>query len=231
MEERPKSLLDQVRDAIRLKHYSMRTEQSYVTWIKHYIFFHSKRHPNDMGAAEIEAFLTNLAVQQQVASSTQNQALSALLFLYRDVLKTPLSRPIDAMRARKSKRLPTVLTKDEVLQVIGVLSGGHELMAKLLYGSGLRLMECVRLRVKDLDLDQHQLIVRDGKGMEDRMTMLPSSLVTPLQVHLQRVKRIHTWDLVTISIKTRSLTITLRDYTNREGYHGHHSSADDWGSA
>jgi integron integrase len=195
MEERPKRLLHQVRDAIRLKHYSIRTEQSYVTWIKRYIFFHGKRHPNEMGAAEIEVFLTHLAVQQQVASSTQNQALSALLFLYRDVLKTPLGRPIDAMRARKSKRLPTVLTKDEALQVMGVLSGGHELMAKLLYGSGLRLMECVRLRVKDLDFDQHQLIVREGKGMEDRMTMLPGSLVTPLQAHLQRVKRIHTLDL------------------------------------
>jgi integron integrase len=195
MEKRPRRLLDQVRDAIRLKHYSIRTEQSYVTWIKRYIFFHNKRHPNEMGAAEIEAFLTHLAVQQQVASSTQNQALSALLFLYRDVLKMPLDRPIDAMRARKPKRLPTVLTKDEVLQVMGVLSDGYALMAKLLYGSGLRLMECVRLRIKDLDFDQHQLIVRDGKGMEDRMTMLPGSLVAPLQAHLRHIKRIHARDL------------------------------------
>jgi site-specific recombinase XerD len=183
MEERPKRLLDQVRDAIRLKHYSIRTAQSYVTWIKRDIFFHGTRHPHAMGAAEIEAFLTHLAVHQHMASSTQNQALSALMFLSRDVLKTPLSRPIAARRARQSKRLPTVLTKDEVLQVMGVLSGGHELMAKLLSGSGLRLMEGVRLRVKDLDCGQHQRIVRDGQGMEDRMTMLPGNLVMPLQAH------------------------------------------------
>jgi integron integrase len=195
MERRPKRLLDQVRDAIRLKHYSMRTEQSYVTWIKRYIFFHNKRHPKEMGAAEIEAFLTHLAVQQKVASSTQNQALSALLFLYRDVLKLPLKRPIDAIRARKPKRLPTVLTKDEALLVMGLLSDEYELMAKLLYGSGLRLMECVRLRVKDLDFDQHQLIVRHGKGLEDRITMLPGSLIMPLQAHLRHVKRMHTQDL------------------------------------
>ncbi len=154
MEQRPKKLLDHVRDAIRLKHYSLHTEHAYVTWIKRYIFFHDKRHPKDMGAAEIEAFLTHLAVQQKVAASTQNQALSALLFLYRDVLRHPLDGPIDAIRARKPKRVPTVLTKEETLQVIGTLSGTYALMAKLLYGTGMRLMECLRLRVKDLDFAQ-----------------------------------------------------------------------------
>jgi integrase len=183
MEPRPKKLLDRVRDAIRLKHYSLHTEHAYVTWIKRYIFFHDKRHPKDMGAAHIEAFLTHLAVQQKVAASTQNQALSALLFLYRDVLRQPLDGPIDAIRARKPKRLPTVLTKEEVLQVIGALSGTYELMAKVLYGTGLRLMECLRLRVTDLDFAQRQIVVRDGTVMEDRVTMLPASLVGPLQEH------------------------------------------------
>jgi site-specific recombinase XerD len=151
MEQRPKKLLERVRDTIRIKHYAIHTEQSYVTWIKRYIFFHDKRRPNQMGSTEIEAFLTHLAVEQKVAASTQNQALSALLFLYRDVLKQPLDRPIDAMRAKKPKRLPTVLTKEEALTVLGRLSGTHQIMAKLLYGSGLRLMECLRLRVKDIN--------------------------------------------------------------------------------
>jgi integron integrase len=195
MEHRPKRLLDQVRDAIRLKHYSIRTEESYVTWIKRYILFHNKRHPKEMTSAEIEAFLTHLAVQQNVAASTQNQALSALLFLYRDVLKTPLDIPIDAIRAKKPKRLPTVLTKEETLRVIARLSGTQRLMAKLLYGGGLRLMECLRLRVKDLDFAQHQIIVRDGNGMEDRLTTLPDSLIGPLQEHLSHVKHLHAQDV------------------------------------
>jgi integron integrase len=195
MAKRPKELLDQVRDAIRLKDYSLHTEQSYVTWIKRYIFFHDKRHPKDMGSPEIEAFLTHLAVHQQVAASTQNQALSALLFVYRDVLRQPLDRSIDATRARKPKRLPTVLTKEEAMRVIGYISGPYELMAKRLYGTGLRLMECLQLRVKDIDFSQHQIVVRDGKGMEDRVTMLPTSLVVPLQEHLAGVKRLHAQDL------------------------------------
>ena len=148
-----------------------------------------------MGGAEIEAFLTHLAVHQKVAASTQNQALSALLFLYRDVLTQPVDRPIDAIRARKPKRVPTVLTKEEVLQVIGALSGTYELMAKLLYGTGLRLMECLRLRVKDIVFAQQQIVVRDGKGMKDRITMLPASLVVPLQEHLAHVKHLHAQDL------------------------------------
>jgi integron integrase len=194
MEPTPKKLLDQVRDALRLKHYSIRTEDSYVNWIRRYILFHNKRHPNEMGASEVEAFLTHLAVNESVAASTQNQALSALLFLYREVLKKDLG-PIDALRARKPKRLPTVLTKEEVHRVLGHLSGTHQLMAKLLYGSGLRLMECVRLRVKDIDFAQRAIIVRDGKGQEDRVTMLPESLIAPLQEYLQRVKRLHEEDL------------------------------------
>lgn len=195
MEQRPKKLLDRVRDAIRRKHYSIRTEEAYVHWIKRYILFHDKRHPREMGTSEIEAFLTRLAVEQNVAASTQNQALSALLFLYREVLQLDLDRSIDAVRAKRPKRLPTVLTKEETRKVLECLSGTHQLMAKLLYGSGLRLMECMRLRVKDIDFAQRQIIIRDGKGMKDRVTMLPDSLVVPLREHLQRVKRIHEQDL------------------------------------
>ena len=148
-----------------------------------------------MGSPEIEAFLTHLAVKENVAASTQNQALAALLFLYREVLNKDLDGPIDAMRAKRPKRLPTVLTKEEVSKVIGFLSGTNQLMVKLLYGSGLRLMECVRLRVKDVDFAQRQIIVRDGKGMKDRVTMLPDVLIPPLQEHLRHVKRIHDDDL------------------------------------
>jgi integron integrase len=194
IEPTSKKLLDRVRDAIRLKHYSIRTEQSYVNWIKRYIFFHNVRHPDQMGAAEVEAFLTHLAVNENVAASTQNQALSALLFLYREVLKKDLG-PIDALRAKKPKRMPTVLTKEEVRRVLGELSGTHQLTAKLLYGSGLRLMECLRLRVKDLDFARCQILVRDGKGEKDRVTMLPQSVVVPLQDHLRSVKRTHEEDL------------------------------------
>jgi integron integrase len=195
MESRPKKLLDQVREAIQRKHYSPRTEKSYVAWIKRFIFFHGKRHPQEMGSAEVKAFLTHLAVHDHVAASTQNQALSALLFLYREVLYKDLDFPIDSVRAEKPKRLPTVLTKEEVHKVIERMSGTYQLMAKLLYGSGLRLMECVQLRVKDLDFAQHQIIVRDGKGMKDRVTILPDSLIAPLQDHLARVKRLHEQDL------------------------------------
>ena len=194
MEPKPKKLLDQVRDAIRRKHYSIRTEQAYVNWIRRYIFFHSVRHPAEMGAPEIEAFLTHLAVEEKVAASTRNQALSALLFLYREVLHQDPG-PIDALRAGKPKRLPTVLTRGEVRQTFAHLSGAYLLMAKLLYGSGLRLMECLRLRVKDLDFARRAIIVRDGKGEKDRVTILPESLVAPLQDHLRGVKRLHEEDL------------------------------------
>ncbi len=206
MEPKPKKLLDQVRDAIRVKHYSIRTEDSYVNWIRRYILFHNKRHPNEMGAAEVEAFLTHLAVEQRVAASTQNQALSALLFLYREVLNKDLG-PIDALRARKPKRLPTVLTKEEVHRLFQHLSGTSLLMAQLLYGSGLRLMECVRLRVQDLDFDYLTITVRDGKGQEDRVTMLPDSLITPLQEHLQHVKCLHDQDLAKDTALSTSPTL------------------------
>ncbi|MEW6567095.1 MAG: integron integrase [Chloroflexota bacterium] len=189
-----KKLLDQVRDAIRLKHYSIRTEESYVAWIKRFIFFHNKRHPLEMGTAEIEAFLTHLAVDLKVSSSTQNQALSALLFLYRHVLDHDVDFPLQAVRARRPHHLPTVLTRDEVAQLLGCLSGTHQLMAKLLYGSGLRLMECLRLRVKDLDFQLRQLTIRDGKGLKDRVTMLPEGLIPALHEHLLRVYLLHRAD-------------------------------------
>jgi integron integrase len=194
MEQRPKRLLDQVRDAVRLKHYSIRTEEAYINWVKRYIVFHNKRHPAEMGAPEIEAFLTHLAVKETVAASTQNQAFSALLFLYREVLHQDLG-PIDALRAKRPRRLPTVLTREETLRLIGCLSGTHQLMAKLLYGSGLRLMDCLRLRVKDLDFERRAIIVREGKGGQDRVTVLPDSLMPALQEHLQRVKALHDHDL------------------------------------
>jgi len=193
-EHRPKKLLDQVRDAIRLKHYSYRTEQAYVGWIKRYICFHDVRHPSEKGAPEVEAFLTHVAVKENVAASTQNQALSALLFLYREVLHQDLS-PVDALRAKRPKRLPTVLTKDETLRLVGCLSITHQLMAKLIHGSGVRLMECLRLRVKDLEFDRQALIVRDGKGAQDWVTVLPDSLIPLLKEHLQRVNALHKQDL------------------------------------
>jgi integron integrase len=194
MEPTDRKLLDRVRDALRLKHYSIRTEEAYVNWIKRYIYFHNVRHPAEMGASEVQAFLTHLAVKENVAASTQNQALSALLFLYRQVLNQDLG-PIDALRAKKPKRLPTVLTRDEVHRVFAHLSGVNLLMARLLYGSGLRLMECLRLRVKDLDFDYRTITVRDGKGEQDRVTILPESLIVPLQDHLRIVKRTHEEDL------------------------------------
>ena len=191
----PRKLLDQVRDTIRLKHYSYRTEQTYVQWIRRFILFHNKRHPQEMGVTEIEAFLTFLAVQEQVCASTQNQALSALLFLYRSVLRQPLDDSIDAVRAKRSRYLPTVLTPEEVNQILSRLSGVYQLFIQLLYGSGLRLSEGLRLRIKDLDFAQRQIVVRDTKGNESRVTMLPNRIVEPLSQHLERVKRLHHLDL------------------------------------
>lgn len=194
MDSRPRKLLDQVRDAIRLKHYSYRTEQTYVGWIRRYIIFHDKKHPKEMGTAEIEAFLTYLAVDGRVAASTQNQALSALLFLYRHVLHQELGQ-LEAVRAKRSKYLPTVLTKAEVRSVLQQVSGVPGLVIKVLYGSGLRLNEGLGLRIKDLDFAQRQIVVRNAKGHESRVTMLPESLVEPLQAHLRKVKRLHQLDL------------------------------------
>ena len=195
METRPRKLLDQVRDVIRLKHYSYRTEQSYVYWSRRYILFHNKQHPKDMGVPEIEAFLTHLAVSEKVAASTQNQALSALLFLYQSVLKLPLDDSVNAVRAKRSKYLPTVLSKTEVRAVLQETSGVFQLLLKLLYGSGLRLNEGLRLRVKDLDFAHRQIVVRDVKGNESRVTMLPESLIELLQHHLKKAKQLHQQDL------------------------------------
>jgi integron integrase len=186
MQQQPVKLLDRVRHAVRLKHYSTSTEKAYVSWARRYILFHNKRHPQEMGAAEIEAFLTHLAVDGKVAASTQNQALNALLFLYREVLRIELEDSIMPTYAQRRKNLPTVLTREQALQVISHLSGAHRLIARILYGSGLRLMECLRLRVKDLDFGQHQIIVRDGKGAKDRITPLPDAVVPLLKQHLKQ---------------------------------------------
>ena len=192
---KPKKLFDQLRDTIRLKHYSYSTEKTYVHWARCYILYHNKRHPAEMGAAEIEAFLTYLAKEGYVSSSTQNQALNALLFLYRNVLQIDLPVPLHALRAKRSEHLPTVLSKDEVASVLAGMQGLHQLMAKLLYGCGLRLMECLRLRVKDIDFEQSQIIVREGKGEKDRATMLPASLIQPLKNQITFVKNQHERDL------------------------------------
>ena len=195
MRNPPMNLLDRVRQSIRLKNYSIRTEQAYVSWVRRFILFHDKRHPRQMGSAEVERFLSHLAVERNVSASTQNQALSALLFLYREVLKKELEYPIDSIRAKRPKRLPTVMTKQEVRNVIGRMTGKNQVMAKLLYGSGLRLMECVRLRVQDLDFGQRQIIVREGKGGKDRATVLPDSLIDLLKRHLRHVKLVHEDDI------------------------------------
>ena len=188
-------LLDQVREVIRLKHYSIRTEEAYVHWIKRFIFFNGKRHPREMGAPEIESFLTDLAVRGQVAASTQNQALNALVFLYQQILHLKVGE-FEAVRAKKPNHLPVVLTKSEVQRVFAATKPGTlSLMVRLLYGTGMRLMECVRLRVKDVLLEQNQLLVRDGKGFKDRVTMLPMSLKSDLERHLARVKLLHEQDL------------------------------------
>ena len=193
-QNKPK-LLDQVRDVIRRKHFSIRTEQVYVDWIRRFILFHDKRHPREMAEAEVTQFLTHLAREARVAASTQNQALSALLFLYKQVLKQEIGWLEGVERAKRPARLPVVLTRDEVHTLFAQLHGFHRLMAGLLYGSGLRLMECVRLRVKDVDLGYLRITVRDGKGGKDRITMLPVNLAKSLERHLQKVKAQHEEDL------------------------------------
>lgn len=187
-------LLDDVRNCLRLKHYSLRTERAYVDWIKRYIWFHGKQHPKVLGPKHVEAFLTDLAVSRNVAAATQNQALSALLFLYREVLGVDLPWLDDVTRAKKPQRLPVVLTQTEVQRVLAQLDGTHGLIARLLYGSGMRLMEGARLRVKDLDFERHEIIVRDGKGGKDRVTMLPASLVSSFRDHLSQVRVLYEQD-------------------------------------
>jgi len=193
--QKGKKLLDQLRDALRTKHYSYRTEQTYMDWCKRYIIYHNKRHPAQMGVPEIQAFITHLATDRNMAASSQNQALSAILFLYRYVLLREIDFPTNLIRAKKPERLPTVLTKAEALSIIGRMNGISRLMVQLLFGSGLRLMECLRLRVKDIDFSNRQIIVRDGKGENDRSVPLPESVVFDLQTHIQKVKDLHEQDL------------------------------------
>jgi len=195
IEPLPRKLLDRVRDQVRIKNYSCRTEETYVQWIRRYIAFHNKRDPSEMGGDEVNAFLTHLTVTEKVAASTQNQALSAILFLYWQVLQQELDLNVDAVRAKCPHYLPTILTVDEVLAVISKVSGIYQIIVKLLYGSGLRLTEALQLRIKDIDFAQNQIIVRDGKGIERRVTMLPTCTVELLKVNLQQVEHIHQQDL------------------------------------
>jgi integron integrase len=188
-------LLDQVREAIRRRYYSRRTEEAYVHWIKRFIYFSGRRHPRELGEAGVTAFLNHLALERKVAAGTQNQALSALLFLYKQVLQMELAWLDGIERATRLPRLPAVLTRAEVAQVLGQLQGTRWLIASLLYGSGLRVLECLRLRVKDVDFSYGQILVRDGKGDKDRVTMLPGKLAAPLRAHLDRVRRLHLRDL------------------------------------
>ncbi|GMW07612.1 MAG: integron integrase [Gammaproteobacteria bacterium] len=190
MQPKPR-LLDQVRDRLRVLHYSYRTEQAYLAWIRRFILFNDRRHPESMGAPEIEAFLSYLATQRDVAAATQNQALSALLFLYKQVLNVELPWLDNVTRATRPKRLPVVLTPEEVRGVLVNLHGVYWLIGQLLYGSGLRLMEALRLRVKDIDFDYRQILVRDGKGSKDRVTVLAGAVIAPLRSHLEQVHARH----------------------------------------
>jgi len=187
-------LLDQCREVARFLHFSIRTEEAYCNWIRRFIVWSGKRHPKEMGESEVRAFLTHLANDRNVAASTQNQALNALLFLYQKVLLHDLPWVGDFERARRPKRIPEVLTREEVRRLLGQLTGTHHLVASLLYGTGLRLLEALRLRVKDIDFGQGIIIVRDGKGDKDRVTMLPESLITPLKAQLHTARELHDTD-------------------------------------
>ena len=188
-------LLDRVRWLLRAKHYSIRTEEAYVDWIRRFILFHGKRHPDEMAEKEISDFLSHLAVEKNVSASTQNQAFSALLFLYQQVLERKLDFIDNVQRVKRPPKLPVVFTAPEARAVLGQLKGDYRLMGELLYGSGLRLMECLRLRIKDIDFGYGHITVRDGKGLRERITVLPERLRGPLQLHLQRVRETHERDL------------------------------------
>jgi len=188
-------LLDQVRTVIRKKHYSIRTEEAYVAWIRSFIFFHGKRHPKDLGEKEIAQFISYLATTKKVAASTQNQALNSIVFLYKQVLKIELGDFGHMERAKRPQKLPVVMSKQEVSLILNAMSGSYRLMAKILYGCGLRLMECIRLRIKDIDFDRNQITVRSGKGQKDRVTMLPEQLKPLLKEHLERARFLHEQDL------------------------------------
>ena len=187
---RPPRLLDQMRETLRVRHYSLRTEQAYIHWTKRFIYFHGKQHPRELGPREVEAFLTSLAVDGGVSASTQGQALAALLFLYKQVLGIELPWLDEVVRAKRPQRVPTVLSVDEVARVLRCLDGVHALMANLLYGTGMRLMECLRLRVKDVDLSRREITIREGKGNKDRHTMIPVSLIPALADQLETVREI-----------------------------------------
>ena len=191
----PEAAPDRVREEIRKRHYSLRTEKTYVGWIRRFILFHGKRHPAGMGAEEVSRYLSHLAVSGKVSASTQNQALSALLFLYRQVLGREVEWVEGVVRAKRPLHLPVVMTREEVRAVLRQLQGVEWMMASLLYGAGLRLLECCRLRVKDMDLAKREIVVRDGKGGKDRVTLLPARVVEPLRAHLEMVRRQHEADL------------------------------------
>jgi len=194
--EKAKKLLDQYSEFIRNRHYSLRTEKTYVGWVREYILYHNKRHPREMGVREINDFITYLVNQKNVAASTQNQAISAILYLYRNVLGIQLDeKALIAIRPTKPKRIPTVLSREEAKMVIAQMDGIYKIMAQLMYGSGLRLMEVLRLRVKDLDFANRQIVVRDGKGENDRVTMFPEVLLKTLRLHLKQVEAQHELDL------------------------------------
>jgi integron integrase len=188
-------LLDRLRAEIRLRHYSIRTEETYVDWARRFILFHDKRHPKNMGAAEVTAFLTHLAAERNVSASTQNQAKSALLFLYREVLGSELPWLDEVIAAKAAKRLPVVLTQTEVRRLLEGTSGTMGLVISLLYGTGMRLLEGLRLRVKDVEFTRREIVVREGKGNKDRVTVLPENLILPLKAHLEKVKALHERDL------------------------------------
>jgi integron integrase len=192
----PKKLLEQMSDILRTKQYSARTEKTYIEWARRYILFHHKRHPREMGAPEINAFITYLVAQKHIAASTQNQALSAVLFLYRHVLNLELDQNLlGVIRPTRSHNIPTVLDKSEVKAILAEMTGVYQLMAQILYGGGLRLMECLRLRVKDIDFNNRQIVVHDGKGADDRVTTLPASLIPALREQIQQVRMLHQQDL------------------------------------
>ncbi len=207
--QRP-TLVDRVRHHLRARHYSYRTEEAYLAWIKRFIRFHGMRHPRDLGEGEVNAFLTHLAVADRVSASTQSQALSALLFLFQDVLRRPLGSLDDVVRARPAHRLPVVLTRDEVRLVLGLVEGVPRLVTALLYGAGLRLLEALRLRIQDIDDALNQLLVRDGKGHKDRRTMLPEAIKGQLRIHLETVRARHEEDV------RRGIGVTLPDALARK---------------
>ena len=219
MDDKPK-LLEQMREQIRLRHYSIRTESVYTDWVRRFIRFHNYRHPLELGGPEVEAFLTHLAVRRDVSVSTQNQALSSILFLYQKVLHVELPWLENVVRAKRPQRLPVVLTRAEVSSVFSQLDGSMWLIANLLYGSGMRLMEALRLRVKDVEFTRHEIVIRDGKGNKDRITMLPLTLAMPLKLHLERVRALHQQDL------NEGYGITKMPYALARKYP---HAASDWG--